>query len=108
MNSAKVLEKLRSICLALPDSEEVRTWGHPTFRTRKKAFCVFEQYKGVWSIVVKVEKEHQSLFLKDPRFYLTPYIGPKGWVSLKADGKLDWNEVRHLVAESHRLVTPKK
>ena len=108
MDSEKVLEKLRKICLAQPAAEEVVTWGHPTFRApKKKTFCVFEKFNGVWSIVIKVGMEHQALFLKDPRFYLTPYIGKKGWVSLRTDGKLDWKEIRHLVAESYRLVAPK-
>ncbi len=30
------LEQLRKLCLALPESHEVTTWGEPTFRIRDK------------------------------------------------------------------------
>lgn len=103
-----LLKKLRQICLALPETDEVETWGHPTFRAGKKAFAVLEEYKGVLSIAFKVAKQHQSLFLKDPRFYRTPYIGRHGWVSLKAGGPIDWTEVQHLMIESYRLVASKR
>lgn len=99
-----VLARLRKICLALPAATEKLTWGHPTFQTGGKTFAVYEQYKGEWSIVVKVGREHQALFLADARFYKTPYIGDKGWVSLRVAGKLDWREIRELAAASHRLV----
>ena len=102
----KILKRLREICLAMPAAEEVRTWDHPTFRVAKKTFAVLEEYKGVLSIAFKVGRRDQDLFLKDPRFYKTPYIGKFGWVSLRADGKLNWTEVKHLVRESYRLVAP--
>lgn len=104
----KVLKRLREICLALPEAEEVRTWGHPTFRAGKRSFAVLEEYKGQLSIAFKVGRRDQELFLKDPRFYKTPYIGKFGWVSLRSDGKLNWTEVKHLMRDSFRLVAPKR
>ena len=100
---SKALERLREICLALPKANETVTWGHPTFRARKKTFAVFEEYKGVWCIAFKVEKEHQTLFLTDGRFFVTPYIGQRGWLSLKVERRLDWKEIKHLIVESYRL-----
>ena len=100
-----VLEKLRKICLGLPETEEVETWGHPTFRAAGKTFAVLEEYKGVLSLALRVPKEHQYLFLKDPRFYVTPYIGKHGWVSLKVDDRINWQEVRHLVTGSYHAQT---
>jgi predicted DNA-binding protein (MmcQ/YjbR family) len=43
------------------------------------------------------------------RFYLPPYVGPKGWVALRLDlGEVDWNEVAELVLDSYRLVAPRR
>jgi len=39
-----ILKKLRKICLALPDTEETVSFGHPTFRVRQKTFAVMEEY----------------------------------------------------------------
>src|SRR5712692_9562147 len=103
-----VLKKLRQICLALPQTAEVKAWGHPNFRVANKTFAVLEEYKGKLSIAFKVAKAHQYLFLKDPRFYLTPYIGQHRWISLIVDGRINWNEVQHLVDDSFRLAAPKR
>ena len=105
LKSGQVLERLRRLCLALPDASEVQAWGHPNFRAGGKTFAVFEQYKGEWAICVKVGKSHQDLFLKDPRFYRTPYIGKHGWVSLRVAGRMIWKEIEALVRDSHRQVT---
>jgi predicted DNA-binding protein (MmcQ/YjbR family) len=101
-----VLEKLRTICLSLANTAERTTWGHPTFTVGGRPFAVFEEYKKEWCICFRVELTHQELFLKDPRFLMTPYIGKQGWVSLRVHAApLRWTEVRHLLAESHRLVS---
>jgi predicted DNA-binding protein (MmcQ/YjbR family) len=100
-----VLRRLRAICMKLLGAEEIVTWGHPTFRVDKKIFAVLEEYKGDLCIVFKTEKEHQPLFLKDARFFIAPYVGKHGWLSLKVGGRVNWTEVRHLVRDSHRLVS---
>ncbi|MSV28427.1 MAG: MmcQ/YjbR family DNA-binding protein [Bryobacterales bacterium] len=104
----RVLCELRTICTTLAHALETTTFGHPTFCNGKNAFAVLETYKGELSLALRVEKEHQALFLKDPRFYLTPYIGGKGWVSLRVGGKVSWTEVRGLVEESYRLAGLRK
>lgn len=104
----KILEKLRKVCLALPNATETLTFGHPTFQVAQKTFCVLEQYKGELSIAVKVGKQVQAVFLKDDRFFRTPYVGQHGWVSLRAIGKLNWDEIRELAEGSYRLVQQKR
>jgi len=102
------LQRLRKICLALEGAEETVTFGHPTFRVIGKTFCVLEEYKGELGICVKVEQELQGLFLDDPRFFRTPYIGKHGWVTLRVYAtRLNWSEVKDLVKGSYLLVRPR-
>ena len=82
--AAGLLTRLRKILSQLPDVTETVSFGHPTFQVAGKTFSVFEQYKGELGLALKVEKELQPVFLKDPRFYMTPYIGKHGWVTLRA------------------------
>jgi hypothetical protein len=35
------LERLRALCLALPEAHEVEAWGEPTFRVKNKIFAGF-------------------------------------------------------------------
>ena len=103
--AAGILTRLRKICSRLPDTVETVSFGHPTFKIGGKTFAVFEQYKGEFGLAMKVEKELQHVFLKDQRFYSTPYIGKRGWVTLRMEGSpVDWGEVRELLRGSHRLI----
>ena len=101
---AEVLKRLRKLCSALPGVTEVRAWGHPNFKVAKKAFAVFEKYKGEWAIAFKAEREHQQFLVEtDPRFYVTPYVGKHGWVSMKIASGVDWRKVRALLKQGYRL-----
>ena len=105
LTESQILARLRKICLALPGATETVSFGHPTFKANAKTFCVFEEYKGELGICIKVEMKLQGLFLDDPRFFRTPYIGKHGWVTLKVyAARLNWTEVRDLVRGSYRLV----
>src|ERR1700676_2123355 len=110
MDGQKILSKLREICLPPPGLRETVTFGHPTFQAGKmKTFAVLERYKGELSISFKVGKSMQSVFLDDPRFFKTPYVGQHGWVSWRVNGgRLDWQEIAELAAGSHQLITGKK
>lgn len=100
-----ILERIRIICGALPDTTETVTFGHPTFQAKGKTFAVLETYKGDLSICVKVGKALQGVFESDMRFYRTPYIGKHGWVSLKVyAAPLNWNEIKSLIKQSRELV----
>jgi predicted DNA-binding protein (MmcQ/YjbR family) len=104
-----VLERVRALCLALPEATETRTFGNPAFQITGKSFCVLETYRGDFSVSIKVGKGAQSQYLKNARFYRTPYVGRYGWVSLRVDAApLDWEEVRELIEGSYRQIAPKR
>ncbi|MBI4903186.1 MAG: MmcQ/YjbR family DNA-binding protein [Acidobacteria bacterium] len=107
--AGSVLDRLRAICLALPETTETETWGHPNFRVANKIFCAYETYQGELSACFKVGKQMQGVYLQDARFYMTPYVGRHGWVSLKINAaKINWKEVEGLVHMSYRLIAPAK
>jgi len=108
MDEKTILVKLREICLTLPKTSETTTFGHPTFQVGTKTFTVLETYQGILSICVKVGKQMQPVFLEDDRFYRTPYVGQHGWVSLRANTRLNWKEIEQLVRGSYELVSAKK
>ncbi len=100
----RALERLRDLCLALPEAREVEAWGHPTFRAGKKMFAALGTEGGVLAIGLKVGHERQEELLRDDRFFPTPYAAHQGWVSLRVDGRTDWREVAGLVREAYRQV----
>ena len=98
------LQRLRAVCLALPEANEVETWGHPTFRAGKRAFAVLEPYDGMPSLAVRVGLARQEELLADSRFFETPYCGHRGWVSLQLCPDTDWHQVNDLLLEGYRSV----
>jgi predicted DNA-binding protein (MmcQ/YjbR family) len=107
-NKQKLLEQVRDICLALPDTKETLTWGKPHFRVKEKIFAGFDTESEVPTVGFKLEMKHQAQVLKDPRFQRAPYVGHKGWVDMDVSGIKDWDEVKALIVESYRLIAPKK
>jgi hypothetical protein len=104
----KPLTRLRRICLALPQATEQETWGDPTFRVRGKIFVhAVEDGASFWC---KAPPGSQFVLVNaDPkRFYVPPYVGPKGWVGVRLDGRPDWDEIARIVERSYRLVAPKR
>src|SRR5437762_1876799 len=100
----QALDKIRSICAALPEFREVEAWGHPTFRAGKKMFAGFGPVDGELALGLNVGFDRQEQLLKDRRFYPTPYAAHRGWVSLHLDRKTNWDEVAGLLREAYRQV----
>src|SRR6188508_1552291 len=105
----RLFDRIRDICLALPEAKEVAAWGHPTFRAPKKMFAACGRDKdGSASLGLKVGFDRQEELLADPRFFPTPYAAHQGWVSLRLQPKMDWAEVTALVTEAYRQVAHKR
>jgi predicted DNA-binding protein (MmcQ/YjbR family) len=105
------LERLRKICLALPDAVEKIAWGDPTWRVRDKIFAMQKgNYEGGRPSVWLKALTQSVLVESDPEiFFVPPYVGSKGWVGVYLDGKkIDWKMLGELVKESHALIAPKK
>ena len=103
----QTLEKLRSLCLSLPETSETSSWGHPNFKAGKKTFVAFERVKERASIAFRLESADVDRLLGRKEFFVTPY-GRGLWVSLWADGRVDWRAVADLVNRSYRLVALKR
>jgi predicted DNA-binding protein (MmcQ/YjbR family) len=100
----RALDRVRALCLALPETSEVEAWGHPTFRAGKKMFAAFGHQDGEVTVGLKVGFERQEELLTDDRFFPTPYAAHQGWVSLRLDARTDWKALAGLIREAYRQV----
>jgi len=113
--TARVLTRLRRLCLALPEAHEVEAWGEPTFRVRSKLFAMYaaadnHHGNGRAAVWCKAAPGNQQLMVKaaPERFFVPPYVGPSGWVGVWLDAGTDWDELAGLLADGWRLVAPKR
>lgn len=105
-------ERLRAICLALPEATEKQAWGDPTWRVRNKIFVMEKRGDGRRSLWCKAPPGSQEVLVgSDPqRFFVPPYVGHKGWIGMRLDdvgSAPDWEEVAAIVRRSYRLTAPK-
>lgn len=111
----RALERLRSICLALPEVNERLSHGSPSFFIRdKKVLCSFQPdgHHGqhglsIWAPAPPGVQE-QLVEDEPERFYRPPYAGVSGWIGVRLDHDVDWDEIDGIVRDSYRLVAPKK
>ncbi len=103
-------QRLRDICLALPEAAEKEAWGDPTWRVRDKIFAMEKSGDGRPAVWVKAPPGSQAVLIgADPdRFFAPPYVGPKGWVGMYVDRKPDWDEVATIIRRSYSLIAPKR
>ena len=80
--AADPLQRVREICLALPDTKETLTWGSPYFRVGDKIFAGYGEQDGRPSVGFKLEKPHAEAIVADPRFTPSQYVGRHGWVTM--------------------------
>jgi predicted DNA-binding protein (MmcQ/YjbR family) len=102
----RIVERLRAIVRALPETGEKTPWGpDPHWTVRDKIFAGY----GGGKLGVKVDKELQAaLVASDPRFTVAPYVGKHGWVDLALGKAPNWAEVEALILGSYRLIAPRK
>jgi predicted DNA-binding protein (MmcQ/YjbR family) len=103
-------DRLRTICLALPEAVEKEAWGDPTFRVREKIFAMEKRGDGRISVWCKAPPGSQMVLVgADPdRFFVPPYVGHKGWIGMRLDDAPDWSEVALVIRRSYRLIAPKR
>jgi predicted DNA-binding protein (MmcQ/YjbR family) len=101
------VDRVRRLCLSLPEARETVAWGHPVFKAGSKTFAAIEPVKGRPSMAFRLNPVDVDLLLKRQPFFVTPY-GRGLWVSAWADAALDWRLIENLVERSYRVVALKR
>jgi hypothetical protein len=106
------LDRLRAICLALPDTTEKIAWGEPTWRVRGKLFAQLDDHHhgadhlAVW-LPAPLGEQEAMIFTNPVRFFRPPYVGGRGWVGVRIDRRPNWTVVAKLVKQAYGMVAPR-
>jgi len=104
----RILESMRKICLAPPDTSEGLQFGHCVWRAGKKVFAQAYCYEDRWRVGFWVGVHAQLLMTDDPRYTIPPYMGHNGWIALDVSKKHNERELQSLALESYRHFALKK
>lgn len=108
------VDRLRAICLALPEANERISHGEPVwFAGKGKVFASLDDHHhgaahlSVW--LPQPPGVQELLVEADPeRFFRPPYVGPRGWVGVVLDAGPDWGMVATLVRDAYVHVATQK
>ena len=114
---ADLAERLRQICMRLPEVSERLSHGAPTWFVRGKTSFVTlwadghheNRFPHLWCAAPPGAQ--QELVAADPaRFFRPPYVGHRGWIGVRLDGPADWAadgaEITELCTDAYRVVAP--
>jgi hypothetical protein len=114
MDEDAVLATIREACLALPETSERLSHEAPTFFVReKRAFVmVLSNHHGDGRFAIRCaapDGMQKLLVESDPeRFFVPPYVGHRGWLGVRLDRRLDWDELAGIVEDAYGEVAPPK
>ena len=113
-DASPVIQRLREVCLALPETFEKEAWGECTFRvTGGSMFAMTDNHhhgSGHVAVWVKASLTVQEILVHADakRFFVPAYVGPKGWVGVRLDYKVDWNELAEILKDGYLMSAPKR
>ena len=108
------LDRLRSVCMALPEVTERLSHGAPTWFVRDKK--VFVTYWGdghhknfdfphLWCAAAPGAAA-ELIELEPERFFRPPYVGGRGWLGVRLDVDVDWDELAEICKDAYRVIAP--
>jgi hypothetical protein len=106
-------ERVRAVCLALPEVTETLSHGCPAFFATKQFVMLWpdghhdNQSPLLWCAAAEGARgDHIG---REPgRFFRPPYVGSRGWIGVRLDGAVDWTEIDDIVEDGYRVVAPKR
>lgn len=109
----EALDAVRRLCLGFPEVTERLSHGSPAFfiRSRKTLAMFVDDHHGdgilgLWCPAGPGVQE--ELVAQEPdRFFRPPYVGPSGWIGVRLDRDVDWDEVRAILTDAYRTAAPR-
>ena len=113
MARSSPLERVRKICLALPHANERASHGAPTFFIRdKRSFVMYlddHHGDGRLALWCASSSDVQQMLATSrlEQFFVPPYVGHLGWIGVRLDRDLGWDEIEGVIRDAYQLIADK-
>jgi len=100
-----LVDRVRAICLPLPEAVEVISRGRPHFRAGKGTIFASTAVSmdRPFTLAFRADDAERPALLEDSRFFIPQYSGAYGWLATDIDGDdVDWQYLAELVETSYR------
>jgi hypothetical protein len=105
--AARLLARVRALCLALPGATERASHGSPSwFIGAKQGFASFSDNHhadGRIALVCAAPEGAQAMLVdaNPDCYFVPPYVGRLGWIGVRLDRDLSWPEIAAIVESAH-------
>jgi hypothetical protein len=112
MGVGDIENRVRAICLALPGVTEKLSHGSPAFFVKKQFVMLWPDghhdhgFSHLWCAAP--DGAQAALVAASSRYFVPPYVGTRGWLGVRLDGRVDWAEVEEICEDAYRSVAPRK
>lgn len=108
------LERVRAVCLALPDVTERPSHGAPTwFIKDKRSFVMYHDDHhgdGRLALWCAAPEGAQAMLVEGApdHYFRPPYVGHRGWVGVRLDRELGWDEIAGVIEDAHETIARRR
>ena len=108
-----VEDRVRAICTSLPEVTEKNSHGSPAFFVGKQFVMLWHHghhdhdFPHLWCAAPAGAQEELVASAPD-RVFRPPYVGHRGWLGLRLDRELHWDELAGILEDAYAEVAPPK
>lgn len=105
--------RVRAICSRFPGATEKPSHGANGFFAGKQFVALWAHghhgidYPHLWCAAAP-GVQAEVVNAEPDRFFVPPYVGGRGWIGVRLDRDVDWDEVAAMCEEAFRAVAPPK
>jgi hypothetical protein len=113
VSPAGLEERIRELCMDLPGVTEKLSHGAPAFFAGRQFLMLWidghhdHTFPHLWC-AAPPGAQSELVTTEPDRFFRPPYVGGRGWLGVRLDGRIDWKEIEALCEEAFRTVASKK
>ncbi|MCP2328874.1 hypothetical protein HDA40_007381 [Hamadaea flava] len=109
-----LVDRVRAIFLAFPEVTERPSHGAPTWFVRdKKSIATLwadghhdDDFPHLWA-AAPLGAQQELIAINPDRYFRPPYVGHRGWVGVRLDGEIAWDELAEIAEDAYRVIAPK-
>ena len=108
-----VAHTVRRLCLALPGTTEKVSHGSPGFFAGRQFVMLWADghhdhtFPHLWCAAAPGVQEGM-VSMRPDRFFVPPYVGGRGWLGVRLDGRVNRAELAALIEDAYRCVAPRR
>lgn len=99
--------------MALPEVTERVSHGGPAFFAGKQFLMLWPEghhervFPHLWCAASEGAQE-ELVRAAPTRYFVPPYVGGRGWIGVRLDGRVDWGMVESLAEDAYRAVASER